>query len=94
MNSGLFHLIFDLAKIAGGILLAQSVLMQYDSIDETVDKLAKWLIGFKSLIGGAALFFGTVYAFLYSGCFLMDVAGTHRSFHKKIRKIYIHSDPL
>lgn len=75
MNSSLFHLIFDLAKIGGGILLAQSVLMKYDAIDETVDKVAKWLIGFKSIIGGAALFFGTVYTFFYSGCFLMDVTG-------------------
>lgn len=75
MNTELFHFIFDISKIAGGILLAQSVLTKYESIDETIEKLAKWLIGFKSTIGGVSLGMGAIYAFLYSGCFVMDLSG-------------------
>lgn len=69
MSNGLFYLIFDLAKIAGGLLLAQSVFAKYDS----VGKLTGFLSGFKAIIGGILSIMGTLYV-LIPGCLLMDIA--------------------
>ena len=66
--------IFDIAKIAGGLLLAQQFFAQYDSVNTHVNKLAKWLAGFQSIIGGALLGFG-VYFIIRPGCFIMDASG-------------------
>ncbi|GAA3522041.1 hypothetical protein GCM10022393_40670 [Aquimarina addita] len=69
MNNGLFYLIFDLAKIAGGLLLAQSVFTKYDS----VGKLTNFLSGFQAIIGSILSIMGALYV-LIPGCFLMDLA--------------------
>ncbi len=75
MNSELMHFVFDISKFSAGILLAQSVLVKYESIDETVDKMAKWLSGFQGTIGGLAFGMGVIYTLFYAGCFVMDLAG-------------------
>lgn len=67
-------LIFDIALISAGILLAQVALTKYDAIDDTVNKLAGILAGFQGVIGGLTLVLG-VLRVLGSGCTLMSVAG-------------------
>ena len=67
-------LIFDLSKIAAGILLAQVALTKYDTISKTVDKLAGLLSGFQGIIGGLSLVLGVLYV-LRPDCLLMDMAG-------------------
>lgn len=67
-------IIFDLARIAAGVLLAQVVLTKYDAIDDTVNKLAGTLSGFQGVIGGLSLALGVLF-FLKPGCALMDLAG-------------------
>lgn len=70
----MISLIFDIALISAGILLAQVSLMKYDAIDETVDKLAGILSGFQGIIGGLTLVLG-VLRVLGGGCTLMSIAG-------------------
>ena len=81
-------LIFNIAQVAAGILLAQSALMKFDQVDETVNKVANWLAPFKSIIGIATFALG-ILRLIGEGCFINDLLGVATgllllgmSFHK------------
>jgi len=67
-------LVFNIAQIAAGLLLAQTALMKFDAIDETVAKVTKWLDGFKASIGCITLILGLL-NLIRSGCFINDLLG-------------------
>jgi len=68
------ELIFDISRIAAGLLLAQAIFSKFGSLEDEFEKVAKWLSGFQGLIGGFVFISGVVYLLKW-GCFFMDLSG-------------------
>ena len=70
MNLG--HIIFDVAKLAGGLLLAAQFIKDKTEFDAHVDKATAWLGRFQIIIGGTLLALGILYVF-QKDCLIMDI---------------------
>ena len=66
--------LFDLARIAGGLILGHALFSQWDKIYDDVQKASDWLAGFQGIIGGFSLLLGLYFLF-HPGCFFMDLSG-------------------
>lgn len=66
--------IFDLAKIAGGLILAQSLFANWNKVYDDVQRASNWLAGFQGLIGGFSFILGIIFL-IKPGCLLMDISG-------------------
>ena len=67
-------MIFDLAAIAGGILLAISTLDRWDGDKDFFKKAGNFLTPYKTVIGLILLILGTIYL-LQKGCLISDLIG-------------------
>lgn len=68
----MFGLIFNIAAIASGLLLAISILDQWDGEKDYFKKASTFLVPYKTIIGGIIFGFG-VLGLLNPGCLIHDL---------------------
>ena len=71
----MIYTIFDIANIAGGILLASNTLRNIEGLGEPVSKAAHWLMQFKNPIAWVAFVGGIFFLVAKPGFAIHDIVG-------------------